>query len=1173
MGTPLDVANRKQGAEYHHEIFDNLKGVNLDANDATLSKDEMRQCLNFRLNTLGDLQVRSGYDEFLGDSTSVPIAQMEYVGVVSNSDPSVQVANQTQFRYTVTAVWDSVSLAINLWVVDKAFNPAKALPGQTAIFRANLSSAIAAESWAVAPVADMTEYQNAIVLALYDDSVGSSDNPHTNGGLYQIFPVPFQATPAFPINAATPWRVTRLGKLLSPVPAYWDFEATAQGSLFIFNTQPNQNHTFTPVSDPLTGEQQTIEVKMNAPYWKADNPLVQAAQTRLFVANADETAPQQALPVTDPHHAPARAWGYRVVVRRRELDARGNPLETIDAPSTDFWVQDNEYVPPMLVRSVGGGRPDKEFALDGNGKIQFTDDIYGSTNPLGPNGGSGSWRNDFASGAFDINGSDGFYADDLSGGHTALLGMIGFPDNASYLSLRSLYRGSQLSESQSITTDPYYFTAVSLGWINADDTYYPNGQMPYQVAVPASKLKGAPMTVFDWDAFGVGHPLPQADGSFIGPYQIDIYRTAHTEPLEKDNTAIANQTSGSILQGDLLFQPNTYGLVGTLMYDATDALFGTFTDEIADTAIDFGQSPDDYDGYLVGQFTGRVMREYNQKLLLGNTRTTYWVTSPWKLQQPFINAFEDDAHGVYIPDTMFPLSGAPIDGMPLYAFAYTYVDQLGNESAPTNIWIWITQITNTAAATSVSIVFPRGYDPSIASINLYGTLYDSASQSRFYQLLKSQPVSANMFTINSATEPGAPSNAIDPTKFSPLGTVGKAPSRTVKDYWGPGDLIWTDLNDPFVWPPLNVEVHSETFPITAIDSLLGKAWIWTTNSVTLTQADNEIPRFEEESRDVGCIAPKCAVKYGQVVFFLGAKGLYFAQPSGVVQYPAKVYTEVFKYLAEQIPTQPNLANAMRASIGILERRQELWLYFPSSIDLYTSDAFNAGAKIENALPQEIIVYKFIDGEIGSFYRNSDIRNMQNYTFDLRGNRDVDSFQLQNSMDLGQDLGVIDGGLYRPEHIYFSSHSDGTLWCAYFSARTGMLTLLDADVDGNIWPGYAAVEKPMIVGLPLTQKQMAQVAFKGQLDSDVEIFTGIRKADGSVDAIRGSLDRRTTAWPIIISNPNRSWVYAHRVSSLAFESMGDDWALRILSNPSSRGKHLTVLESMDAYMSLKHHHPG
>ncbi len=1139
MSVQLDQSQRRQGAEYHYEMVAPLQGADYDANDSSLGKDSFRELTNFRLGTLGNIDVRTGYNEFNrvgaadpsgGFIPAIPIGQMEYVGVVSNTNSQTKALLQQEYRYTITPYFLKSNTAssgeVRLWIVDKenALQFDAFLPNPIAVFNGS------------APVSDCCEYQNSIVLTLYDDDIGSVEQPHPNGGVYQLFPS------SFPITAGTTWSVTKLGKDVSPCPTNYTYLDKTDGPLYAKGFT-NVGGTPQPIIDPATGEQEIIELKVKATYWAADNAIVEYMKERLFVQNADEDSLNAtSVDKHSIHHPPARAFGYRFVVRRRVLDARGNPFEVVDAPSTDMWVYNKEYCPAVLGLS----------ALETDGSLHFARKIYGehkyavSTSDI-----NNCWRDRPTHGldGCDVGQANGMFVDTGNGGTSFDQGR-GWPSNADYLNLRGEYRNSSIAQSQDLTTDPFFFLAVYLGWFVADDTNFPDGMVPYQTAVPASKLKGAPLTMFNWNGFNIGNPVAQSDGSFLGPYQIDIYRTAHTEPNEKDNTSLANSTKGASLQGDLLFQPNLYGYVGTLAFASFDAQGGTFTDDVADTAINFGQTPDDYQGFLAGQFSGTTLRVYNQKLVLGNTRTSYWVNDPWQLPSPFLNCWPDHAAKESF-DAPTSFIKAP-DGLNVIQWCYTYVDNLGNESAPVDLSIDLVQVQDPLVPQHVTFVFPRGYDPNIILIRVYESEWLGAV--RGYRRIAELPTSQNMF---SWLGPAANHRS-------------SRPVRTVKDYWAPGDIIWTNLNNPFSWPETNVETHSETFPITGMDSLLGKLWVYTTHSVTLTQADENVPRFEEESREVGCIAQKCLVKFGQVTFFLSEKGLYFAQPSGVVPYPAKCFADVLQYLSEEIPGLPKLANASRASIGILERREELWLYFPSSADLWRT----ATGSPDRSLPQAIFVYRFINGEIGSFYRNAELRNIQNYKFDLH-----EDFQLVNSVIDGFDEGMLDPSRFRSEKVWFSAHSDGSLWCGFYSETpgigTGLLTALDCDYDLNPWPGYAMYEKPIGAGLGMSQKQMRQVGFKGSLDCQATLYTGIRKATGGFDAIRGNLDNRVRGWNVNILRPNKPYVFQHTVSGIALESMGDDWAVRLVTKPSNLpgNAHTASIEALDAYMSLKHHHPG
>src|ERR1019366_432525 len=99
---------------------------------------------------------------------------------------------------------------------------------------------------------------------------------------------------------------------------------------------------------------------------------------------------------------------------------------------------------------------------------------------------------------------------------------------------------------------------------------------------------------------------------------------------------------------------------------------------------------------------------------------------------------------------------------------------------------------------AVTIVFPRGYDASIVKIKLYQGRWIGTSRS--WSKPMTIDVTQNMvelLTENSITGDG-----------SAVQYVNFAPTRTVREFWGPGTIMWTDLNNPFIWPETNLEVHS-----------------------------------------------------------------------------------------------------------------------------------------------------------------------------------------------------------------------------------------------------------------------------------------------------------------------------------------------------------------------------
>jgi len=62
-GTPLNVAQRKAGAEYHHEITSPLSGLDLASNEGTIDKSRFWDLRNFRIDSPGSITVRTGIKE------------------------------------------------------------------------------------------------------------------------------------------------------------------------------------------------------------------------------------------------------------------------------------------------------------------------------------------------------------------------------------------------------------------------------------------------------------------------------------------------------------------------------------------------------------------------------------------------------------------------------------------------------------------------------------------------------------------------------------------------------------------------------------------------------------------------------------------------------------------------------------------------------------------------------------------------------------------------------------------------------------------------------------------------------------------------------------------------------------------------------------------------------
>ncbi|MFS6809947.1 hypothetical protein, partial [Staphylococcus aureus] len=138
-----------------------------------------------------------------------------------------------------------------------------------------------------------------------------------------------------------------------------------------------------------------------------------------------------------------------------------------------------------------------------------------------------------------------------------------------------------------------------------------------------------------------------------------VYRTAWSDGDAK------------LTDNDPAFQPHLYGYVGSIKPN------NDFTDDVMDEVIDFGKQPSDYDGFLGGQFSGQVIREYSGKLAIGNCSTSYYVFPPWSHHQ--LVAYNHGA-AASSPYTTPELTTLAVDGKPDSFFAIQYIDEEGNLS-------------------------------------------------------------------------------------------------------------------------------------------------------------------------------------------------------------------------------------------------------------------------------------------------------------------------------------------------------------------------------------------------------------------------------------------------------------------------------------------------------------
>ncbi len=1152
MATALDVVTRKAGQEYHQEPIPALGGVDYDSNDSTIDKTRFRELHNFRISNSDDIELRTGHKEYLAPSplTAVfqwqPVGKMEYVLAVTNGGKNVI------FRFDVTALWEPILGTVALFLVNKTAadaNPNKIL------------GVVDVMSWAspTEPIVGLTENQNSIIVTVFGDAV------------YEVFPneltqdpIP-DPSPLPPIPPPWTWTVQQIGKNLTELPERIDYALTTTGDFYPYlavaaaatgTSKDNFNGRLQTLPGQLEPSYSTWPI--NIPYWRADSPAFRnlsgggaapdsALLQQFGFANDTESSGWDKF---RSMHSETRAWSYRFVNVYSIPDAKGNKRTVYGKPSADMPVRDTYYAPAQLTDSVGNfqQRLWDPSRLDGG---QF-------------------WLNDA-----DMASNYTPVVQTLEQGGPAYCA----PSFADFLALCKQVRtflGEGPFWTPGLSQDnggdllsPYFFLAYYCGWRSgAVGPSYNNTTKPYRKDVLASELKQAPLTVFNWADFpqtNVGDPASQ----YLT--EIRIYRTAHSQPGDKNN-----------ISKDPLFEAHRYGYVGSIKAG------GTFTDDISDAeamggddfAGDISTPNQGYEGYLKGDFSGQVVRSYNGKLALLNTKTTYRVTPPWQS----LRAFGDYVHAadgnVAVPGPLSKWIVPDGDGDPTYTLYVAYVDRDGITSAPRRVFVEMngqsllsdgstvvrsrvdqaTPVINTSLGGTIILQLPRGYEETITAIKVFGSQYAAGIRS-FVAL---GPVGG--------FPPKTEAVDIGVQYISPTALPGGLPAGDKKDQYDPGEAIYSAINDMYTFPPLNAELFDEHSGGTGMEVIMGRLWVLCENSTHLTTLSTEaVQELEEETKWTGAISRFAFVKYGGVVFFLSSAGVYYAQGSGVRPFPAQVSQLVRKYLTEVIPGIELMANARRASMGLIGNRHEIMLHIPSSRDLWIAAGFDGS----QALPQLTVCFKFPQGR--DMWNR--ITSSENYTFDF-----TPDFQIGTQWAQVDDHGVfipshLDPATFHSERVLFCSESDGSLWAA--CRTTGALPktiAVDCDRSDILWSGNWYFEKPLSLGLVTTPKQIRMVAIKAVMDTQAKMLTGITRSDGGYDIINGHLDPQCQEWNIEIDRPLKADGYAHTPPGNAFESMSLCPYIRMVGGPTSPDStsppgNTFNLQGIEIYLSLKHHHPA
>lgn len=1123
MGQPWEVTFRKYGVEYHKEVLSDFGGWNADSTDATLGRDEFSEVRNYRRPTTGNYEVRTGTRVVaLQNTTGATIlSKCEYRndwknGSLPVADTFFDVTLFELSRVLYLAIYEPISGFQKMVQVSVLTDPPS--PIQT--------PEDPPKSWVI-------QYAWSLVVTA------------KGFGTWEAFPTD---------NTLTTWTSSELGKDVCPVPSGVSFETKTTGDLFILdnNRVVNSGVSSLPADvklDPNNpGQYLTIDVPIATDYWLVSRGADVTGGTASFspndlpwwVPNTKDVSAKESGHTAgrwSEFHNATRAWGYRFVAVQEFTNSRGEKYRVRSAPSVDLWVADMEYAPaqwgPVPTKTVAHGLSDLVHSAGSNIWTCLTCDPFGSGQ------------------AHDINAFGVATGSTLSQFFTAH-GNTVFPiPNAQALeNLQVLFVNYMAGNPNAAAySNPYAYIADYLGNTSASEMLNCDGLAPYLGHVPASKLKKCPLAVFSWSDFSIGG----LQGNVI---EIEVYRTAHSEPEDKDNTT-KNPN----------FEAHKYGYVGSIL-PAT-----SFTDEVPDDDIDFGVPPEAQDGYLRGEFSGAIIREYDNRLVIGDVVTDYEVQGPAEMSVaarhnigPGHPGGASAIRGFWYELSSDPASPTltapsysaffinntnPTDGLDPIVFFAAYVDNNGVQSdssfvASIGSGIGFVATDSTHCANlNASFVFPRGYAANVQKIRLFRGVWNTGSSKRdWIQLMEMDVVSGSGVYISKNDETGTPVQDLSTSNPFP-GAVTRSSS--------PGSIIFSQPNQIYFWPPLNFETHHQFAPVKLLDVVLGPLYVGTDQSVSLTELNG---RREELTKHIGPISRFACQKVDKILFLLSPYGMYFIEASGVVQFPAQVQTVILPYLNEEIAGVLPLANVQRASIGFLGERNELWLHLPSSKDL------------GGVLPHRTIVFKLGTG-------NNPAHTI-NYEMDLVANslsnpgigferRD----KLAGVVTIGHFPGLIDDpNFWRPEQILFQSRAMGGLFAGYYDSQIGSLVTLDCDAIGQQWQGTAAIEKSWHAGSPNTLKSLREIVVKTEGNAKITLSTGQSNPNFTRTNLLGAISYWARRFPVI----NMMQPLKHIVSGSAVEARSSAPYTRIFTEPDNNGVHNLSIKAIQFFAEVVSNHP-
>lgn len=1159
---PLETSGKpsRSRIRYRKEQIAAFGSANDSPHLAAASLNQLTEVRNLRMERPGEYELRSGYISYTKAGAYRPMWKCEYRGEYELL--TTNEIKDTLFDCTLV----QLGTAVKLLVTNITPAPAGSVNFSAlgSIFEIDMGVTLAASEIAYGC---MVQSENIIFVSLYDHG-SFIVYPQDTGAVQQTF---------------DSWTAVATGKQVCPTPNEMEFADESSGDLFMYDydrpvSSPDAPNRYGYLSGDgkyyiavtfkprvITTEQGNFDPRLppylffrypaGIPYYKSENAEFDFFNTRYYNAAADDPADNTFWEARSNYHLPERGWGYRFVFIRTITDAKGNKIKIRSHPSADVWVRDTIYCPPRLVSedSTGSAIPTQirgrstNNVLNDPTETSATDTVkrFRWTDYQGNGSGANHEENvdpqngnreisDRPDGAmplmaqkllkylgsdFSVDGDTDFVDTKISRGLITDNGGAPFIAHASFVRnfLPTLvYAGMREAILEKAPESRNYDLEMN----------YLSGVEPYWTEIPASILAEAPLCRFAWYQFYETGTLP-SDAT-----EIEIYRTAYYNSAEK------------FADGTPAFQPHVYGYVGKIAKPADPAAVppnddGYFIDNIKDSALDWGKEPSRYNGYLEGRFSGKTIREYKNSIVLGDVRTEYQPlapagnsnsTPPVGSNVPWVFCFIGDGTGTYT-DT---------DLNTILNFGISYIDTEGYESD-----ITVLAIGNTpgegAGNYKVCFQLPWGYEPNITTVRLYRATFTGAAST--WDAIKDVPVGVG-FYVSDGTEPAITTESVAWSGALPVALPTRNTIKTVER----GTILWSEPHSFFHWKALfNERAHSHA-PVTFMEVLGGRLWVWTDRGVYLTALnDPQIePRYEEDTNWQGCIGRFSGLKVANNgnVFVLGASGLFYVQPDGprLLSNPRDELLQ--EYLREQISGQPILANARRASMGWLGRRSELWLFFPASTDLGGS------------LPAHLFVFKMPDDAV---------REVIGYDFDLRS----DAFPTIASLATSGTANAL-----FPHPLIFCTHTDDRLFASFPNDLQTTLYVQDNDIPTGVWQGVSVFERMTNGGDVQLNKYLREITITGDLVGTRNYITGAPRSDGASSGIRGRVNANAEIWTDLLTGTNIRFAHVPKSStatSVLYNTTSKNPVIRMVTQPAA-GLHDVRYRAMDVVFTELHNHP-